>query len=64
MINQMSQIEGKAISIDTEFDKALEIKHLEDGMATLRWEIWEQFPVEKRNENMKAESEQMIAGRI
>jgi len=55
---------GETIYISEEMDKKAGIEQLEDSMATLKWEIWERFPVEKRSEQMKEEFEQMIQKRI
>ncbi len=55
---------GEAIYINKEMDKKVGIEQLEDAMATLKWDIWESFPVEKRSEQMKEEFEQMIQKRI
>ena len=55
---------GDAIYIDTNADKLKEIEKLEDAMATLKWDIWEMFPVVTRTDEMKEEFEQMIQQRI
>lgn len=36
-----------------EDDKQMKIEELEESFATLKWEIWEQFPIEKRNKDMQ-----------
>ncbi|MGN1198575.1 MAG: hypothetical protein ACI4TA_13390 [Acetatifactor sp.] len=33
-------------------------------MATLKWDIWEMFPVQKRTDAMKAEFEEMVRRRV
>lgn len=55
---------GEAIYINEEMDKKTGIEQLEDTMATLRWDIWEQFGVEKRTDRMKEEFEEMIRYRV
>lgn len=55
---------GDAIYIDADADKVKEIEKLEDAMATLKWDIWEKFPVEARTDQMKSEFERMIQQRI
>lgn len=41
---------GTPVNIDSCADKSVSIVQLRDNMATLRWNIWEQFPVEKRSD--------------
>jgi len=36
------------------------IEQLEETMATLKWDIWEMFPVQKRTDEMKTEFEEMV----
>lgn len=55
---------GEAIYINGEMDKKNGIELLEDVMATLKWDIWEIFPAEKRSNQMKEEFDQMIQQRI
>lgn len=55
---------GEPIYIDADTDKKRGIIQLENVMATLKWDIWEQFPMEKRNESMKEGFERMIEQRI
>lgn len=39
---------GEPIYISKEMDKQMGIEQLEETMATLKWEIWEMFPVQRR----------------
>lgn len=55
---------GEAIYIGKELNKKEGIDQLENIMATLRWDIWERFPMEIRNEKMKEAFEHMIQSRI
>ena len=55
---------GDPIYIDHDADKTEEIQHLEDVMATLKWDIWESFPVEKRSERLKDEFELEMKKRV
>lgn len=55
---------GEAIHINKDMDKKTGIDQLEDVMATLKWDIWEQFGVGKRTDRMKEEFEQMMQYRI
>lgn len=55
---------GEAIYIGQEMDKKAGIELLEDAMATLKWDIWEMFSIERRSDHMKEEFEQMIQQRI
>ena len=41
-------------------DKQKGIEILEEEMATLKWDIWEMFPVQKRTDAMKAEFEEKM----
>ena len=52
---------GGPIFVGKDCDKKQEIERLTDIMATMKWEIWERFPIEKRNEKMQADFEKMIA---
>lgn len=40
------------------------IEQLEETMATLKWDIWEMFPVQKRTDEMKTEFEEMVQKRV
>lgn len=55
---------GEPIYIDGETGKKEGIQQVEDAMATLKWDIWEMFSIEKRKEQMKEEFEFMIQQRI
>ena len=55
---------GDPIYIDHDADKTEEIQHLEDAMATLKWDIWESFPVEKRSKRLKDEFELEMKKRV
>lgn len=55
---------GEPIYIEDKADKKREIEQLEDTMATLKWDIWERFPVLQRQEHMKEEFESIINERI
>lgn len=55
---------GEPIYINKEMDKQTGIEQLEESMATLKWDIWEMFPVQKRTEEMKAEFEEMVRRRV
>lgn len=55
---------GEPIYIDSEMDKKNGIQQVEDAMATLKWDIWEMFPIAERTEQMKEEFELMIQQRI
>jgi len=55
---------GKPLYITQTMDKKEGITQLEEAMATLKWDIWEMFPVQKRSDDMKAEFETMIQKRI
>lgn len=55
---------GKEIYVEEQADKKRSIEQLEDIMATMKWEIWEQFFVVHRQEGMKAEFEQVIKERL
>lgn len=51
---------GEPIYINKEMDKQSGIEQLEETMATLKWDIWEMFPVQKRTDEMKTEFEEMV----
>lgn len=55
---------GESIYIREEMDKRVGIELLEEEMATLKWDIWEMFPVQKRTDAMTSEFEEMIQKRI
>ena len=55
---------GDAIYIDENADKKTEIERLEDIMATLKWDIWEMFPVQHRTEELEEEFNRMIQMRL
>lgn len=55
---------GEPIYIKKEMDKQVGIGQLEEAMATLKWDIWERFPVQKRTDEMKAEFEEMVQKRV
>ncbi|MBQ9134554.1 MAG: hypothetical protein IJX66_00505, partial [Lachnospiraceae bacterium] len=55
---------GNVMYINKEMDKQEGIGQLEEAMATLKWDIWEMFPVQQRTDNMKMEFEEMIRKRI
>lgn len=37
---------------------------MSDSMETLKWDIWEMFPVGKRSKQLKKEFEEMVQKRI
>lgn len=55
---------GAQLYINQDMDKQEGIELLEEEMATLKWDIWERFPVQKRTDDMKAEFEEMIQNRV
>ena len=55
---------GSTIYISKEMEKKVGIELIEEAMATLKWDIWEMFPVEKRSNKMEADFEEMIQKRI
>lgn len=55
---------GEPIYINKDMDKQSGIEQLEESMATLKWDIWEMFPVQKRTDAMKAEFEEMVQKRV
>ena len=55
---------GEPIYIDETISKQSGIEQLEESMSTLKWDIWETFPVEKRTNTMKIEFEDMIQKRV
>ena len=48
----------------SETDKQAGIQRLEEAMATLKWDIWEMFPVQARTDEMKTEFEEMVQKRV
>lgn len=55
---------GELFMINAEDEKEEKIQELADRFATLKWEIWEKFPVQHREECMKAEWDTEVARRI
>lgn len=55
---------GEPIYITKETEKQVGIELLEEEMATLKWDIWELFPVQKRIDDMKKEFEEMVQKRV
>lgn len=55
---------GEAIYINMDMSKQEGIELLEEAMATLKWDIWQMFPVQKRTDEMKAEFEEMVQKRV
>lgn len=55
---------GEAIYINEDISKQEGIELLEEDMATLRWDIWEMFPVQKRTDALKAEFDEMVRKRV
>ena len=55
---------GEPINITSEMEKQAGIEQLEEEMATLKWDIWELFPVQHRSDEMKEEFEQMVRRRV
>lgn len=55
---------GEAIYINEDTSKQKGIEELEEAMATLKWDIWEMFPVQKRTDEMKAEFDEMVRKRV
>lgn len=50
--------------IDDEMDKKKGIERLTDALATLKWEIWEQFAIASREDILPDEWEQESERRI
>lgn len=55
---------GEPLYIAQTMDKQEGIELLEESMATLKWDIWEMFPTQKRSDDMEAEFEEMVQKRI
>lgn len=55
---------GEPIYVNEAEDKKEAINNLEDRMATMRWNIWEMVPVQKRTDSMKKEFEHMMKERV
>lgn len=55
---------GEPIYINEEMSKQEGIEILEEVMATLKWNIWEMFSVQKRTDDMKAEFDDIMHKRI
>ena len=55
---------GEAIYINENMSKQEGIEILEESMATLKWDVWEQFPIQKRTDDMKAKFDEMVKKRV
>lgn len=55
---------GEPIYIDHDVDKTEAIQFIGDVMATLKWEIWESLPIEKRSERLKDEFDLEMRKRV
>lgn len=55
---------GQPLYMGKKIDKQQGINLVSDVLATLKWEIWEMFPVEKRVNQLEKEFEEMIQKRI
>lgn len=55
---------GKPIYVSSNIEKKDGIEQLEDIMATLKWEIWEDSPIQKRQADMEENFEKIIEERI
>lgn len=55
---------GEPIYIEKDTDKKAGIVKLEEVMATLKWDIWELFPVEKRTDDLESEFIKMMEKRV
>lgn len=55
---------GKPVYVMPEETKDKKIGEITDIMATLKWEIWERFPMEKRRESMREEWEEEVLRRL
>lgn len=55
---------GKPIYIEKDMEKKEGIEQLEETMATLKWDIWEMFPTEKRKDDLEIEFTQMMEKRV
>lgn len=55
---------GVPIYIKNGMNKQVGIEQLEEAMATLKWDIWEMFSVQKRTDEMKNKFEEMIQKRV
>ena len=55
---------GKSMCVDSDTDKGEAITKLRDTLATLRWEMWELHPQEKRADIEADYWEQYIASRL
>ncbi|MBR2403074.1 MAG: 1-acyl-sn-glycerol-3-phosphate acyltransferase [Lachnospiraceae bacterium] len=55
---------GKPIYIEKDMEKKEGIEQLEETMATLKWDIWEMFPVEERKDDLEVEFAKMMEKRV
>lgn len=55
---------GEPIYINEEMDKQSGIEQLEESMATLKWDIWEHLPREKRAEIPSGYHEKFVQERL
>ncbi len=55
---------GEPLYFKKDADKAKGIQLLEEVMSTLRWDIWELFPIESRTEQMQVDFEEMVQKRV
>ena len=55
---------GDEMYVNYEADKKAFINYLEDIMATMRWDIWERTPIQKRTDSMKKEFKTMMQKRV
>lgn len=55
---------GEPIYIEKDMEKKAGIEQLEEAMATLKWDIWELFPVEKRKDDLEIEFDKMMEKRV
>lgn len=55
---------GEPIYITDEMNKQEGIELLEEEMSSLKWDIWEMFPIQKRSDDMKEKFEKMVQERV
>lgn len=55
---------GEAIYINEDMSKQEGIEILEESMATLKWDLWECFPIQRRADDMKTEFDEMVQKRL
>ena len=55
---------GQPLYMDKRIDKQQGIDLVSDSMSTLKWDIWEIFPVVKRAKQSEMEFEEMVQKRI